>query len=98
MHEYISVCVCIFSLFDLVITGDFLNDMREGSGLETYADGSQYKGLWMEDRPHGEGIFYFPEGWHHCDYVPYWQLPVSHRYSWRVSFFSFFPFLFPDAS
>ena len=25
--------------------GDFLNDLREGSGLETYSDGSQYKGM-----------------------------------------------------
>jgi hypothetical protein len=51
--------------------GDVVNDIREGKGKMTYANGGEifflnlsdiYEGDWKNDQPNGKGIFTFEDG------------------------------------
>ena len=42
--------------------GTVKNGMRDGVGINYYADGSYYEGLWKNDVPNGFGVFYNGEG------------------------------------
>lgn len=37
-------------------TGDWLNGLRYGHGEFVSADGAVYRGMWVNDKPHGKGI------------------------------------------
>ena len=38
--------------------GDWVNDNREGHGIEYYADGSRFNGNWVNDEKEGRGVLY----------------------------------------
>jgi hypothetical protein len=43
--------------------GEFYKGRKKGKGLMTYHDGSIYDGHWVEDRPHGSGVYENPRGY-----------------------------------
>lgn len=46
----------------LTYKGEFKYDMRDGSGQQSYKDGTIYNGAWKCDKPHGHGVFLFTDG------------------------------------
>lgn len=42
--------------------GDYLNDMRDGTGAHYFANGDRYEGDWVADVMHGKGTFYYSNG------------------------------------
>jgi hypothetical protein len=40
--------------------GDWKDDMRDGFGIQVYADGRRYEGTWARNAYHGEGILWAP--------------------------------------
>ena len=36
--------------------GDFVNGLRSGKGIQSFADGERYEGEWRDDLPNGKGV------------------------------------------
>jgi len=47
---------------NLVYTGEFENDVANGSGVIKYIDGSWYEGTFVDNLPDGYGTYYFAKG------------------------------------
>jgi hypothetical protein len=48
---------------DSVYLGELDQDnKREGFGKCSYYNGDDYEGFWVEDRPHGRGVYYWKDG------------------------------------
>jgi hypothetical protein len=42
--------------------GDFVNNMKNGVGEQTYPDGECYRGDFVDDDRHGRGEVFYPNG------------------------------------
>jgi len=45
-----------------VYTGDWVNGMRDGQGIQEWTDGSKYEGQWSNDKANGYGILHHADG------------------------------------
>ena len=45
-----------------IYKGDFINGLREGKGVQTFADGERYEGSWANDLPNGKGVYFWAKG------------------------------------
>ena len=41
-------------------SGEFVDDLREGNGTYTYANGESYNGEFSKDRKNGKGVYSWP--------------------------------------
>jgi hypothetical protein len=42
--------------------GDWVNDRKEGRGVNLWSNGRRYEGQWKNDEMHGEGRWRWPDG------------------------------------
>jgi hypothetical protein len=47
---------------EAVYTGQWRNNMRDGFGVQVWADGARYEGGWVEDKAEGKGKFIHADG------------------------------------
>lgn len=45
-----------------VFTGQWLNNLRDGYGTQTWPDGSKYEGQWQNDKANGHGKLVHADG------------------------------------
>lgn len=45
-----------------VYSGEWLNEMRDGMGVQEWPDGSKYEGQWLKDKATGKGKLYHADG------------------------------------
>ena len=50
--------ICSF----LIFLGQMVGIIREGEGVQIWADGAKYEGFWKKNRANGEGIFFHADG------------------------------------
>ncbi len=51
-----------FRIENALYTGDLLNGMRHGKGVQIWDDGAKYEGEWLFDKANGLGTFYHVDG------------------------------------
>ena len=45
-----------------IYKGGFINGLRGGKGVQTFADGERYDGNWGNDLPNGKGVYLWAKG------------------------------------
>ena len=45
-----------------VYTGEWLNDVPDGTGTMNWPDSSKYEGMWVQGKAHGQGTLYHADG------------------------------------
>ncbi len=51
-----------FRFQNAIYTGDMMDGMRHGKGVQIWDDGAKYDGEWKFDQANGYGIFYYVDG------------------------------------
>jgi hypothetical protein len=46
----------------VVYEGEWMNNMRDGYGVQVWPDGAKYSGYWMQNKAHGQGKFDHVDG------------------------------------
>jgi hypothetical protein len=67
---------------DAVYEGYIVNGMKEGRGVQTWPDGSEYDGEWKENTAWGEGTLRHPDG---SRYEGRWMHNHAHGYGRYIS-------------
>ena len=47
---------------NIVYTGDWVNNQKQGNGNELYPDNAKYEGQFSSNTKHGQGTFTWPDG------------------------------------
>lgn len=45
-----------------VYEGEWVGNVRDGYGVQTWPDGARYEGEWKNNKAHGKGKFYHVDG------------------------------------
>ncbi len=46
----------------VVYEGEWMNNMRDGYGVQVWPDGARYTGYWLQNKAHGQGKFDHVDG------------------------------------
>lgn len=59
-REYRNLTICPDTKVQYV--GEWVGDMKDGKGKQTWPNGSVYDGYWSKNLPEGQGVFEKPNG------------------------------------
>ena len=58
LSGYKLICSNCKYLYNLLLQGEFQNDVREGYGVYTYSNGDKYTGHWKAQKRNGQGLMF----------------------------------------